>query len=56
MTPTMAVSILVLLKLLAKAHVQSAHNKKGDDESDEDYVVHVITRPVLRLRVLRSRN
>jgi hypothetical protein len=30
----------VLLKLLAKTHVESAHDKKGDNDSNENEVVH----------------
>jgi hypothetical protein len=29
-----------LLKLLAKTNVESAHNKKGDNDSDENEVAH----------------
>ena len=46
----------MLLELLAKTHVEGAHYKKGDDDPDENKVAHVITRPVPRLRALRSRN
>jgi hypothetical protein len=30
----------VLLQLLAKTHVKSAHDKKGDNDSDENEVAH----------------
>jgi hypothetical protein len=30
----------VLLQLLAKAHVESAHDKKSDNDSDENEVAH----------------
>jgi hypothetical protein len=30
----------VLLQLVAKTHVQSAHDKKGDNDSDENEVAH----------------
>jgi hypothetical protein len=31
----------VLLQLLAKTHVKSAHDKKGDNDSDENEVTHI---------------
>jgi hypothetical protein len=43
MMPTMAVSISVLLQLLAKAHVQSANNEKDDDDPDENEVAHGVS-------------
>lgn len=36
----MAVSIFVLLQLLAKAHVQSAEDKKRKGGSNKDEVAH----------------
>jgi len=41
--PTMAVSIFVLLKVLAKAHVQSANNEKANDDPDENEVAHRVS-------------
>jgi hypothetical protein len=32
-----------LLQLLAKAHVESAQDKKGDDNPDKDKVTHIVT-------------
>ena len=38
----MIVSIFAVLQLLAKTHVEGAHDKKTDDSPDKDYVAHTV--------------
>jgi hypothetical protein len=38
----MMVSMMSLLKMVAKAHVERAQDKEQDDSSSEDHVIHKI--------------